>query len=379
MKKSLFVLGAAALLSAGVLAGCGESGSSAASSVNNDHGKVTVGLQGNLGASAGFVGIEEGYFKEEGVTVTPQVTTGPNIITGLKSGTIDIGFLGNGVSWNYFVADPAIKMLTIDNLSDDDRLIASTTGKGKNLTLESPTADLFDALKGSTVALDYAATPGTFLKSLIDTLNNGKAAAEQLWFKDVDDVYPTTAGQTAAYQITIQNMSNGNVTAAMTGSTGVPDFCVAFAPISTQLINKGLKEVAKTSTHMPNKLTPSTWAVSTSFLDKNADTVQYFMNGLVKAFNLRGTNINRAVADTANQLKADTSDYNSGIAYWPTAQDLYDWFKTDTSKGYTYVDQIRQSQINGTNLKDVTNPKTAKEVVVSSYLINACKTFGVNE
>src|SRR5574344_75588 len=126
-------------------------------SSKQDYGSVRLGLQGNFGASAGFVGISEGYFKAQGLTATSSITSGPNIITGLQGGTLDIGFLGNGVAWNYFLKENApIKMLTIDNLTNDDRMIASKTGKGKTLSEASSNDDLYAALKNASVALDYA-------------------------------------------------------------------------------------------------------------------------------------------------------------------------------------------------------------------------------
>jgi hypothetical protein len=229
--------------------------SGATTSTQADYGAIRLGLQGNFGASAGFVGIAEGYFKEQGLTATSSITTGPNIITGLQGGTLDVGFLGNGVSWNYFLTTGApIKLMTIDNLTNDDRLIASKTGKGKNLTVNSTNAEVYEALKGASVAMQYAATPGTFFKSLLDVLNDGKAADAQLWFKvpGATEQYPTTASYASGFEVTIAQVDNGAITASMVSSSA-PDFCVSFSPVSTALTTLGFPLVATTLGRLGDK------------------------------------------------------------------------------------------------------------------------------
>jgi ABC-type nitrate/sulfonate/bicarbonate transport system substrate-binding protein len=370
MKKGLGLLAVTAFMVAGGLVSCGGN-------TNTELKTVKVGLQGNFGASAGFVGIEEGYFEDEGIKAEKQVLTGPNIIAGLKAGTVDIGFLGNGVSWNYFVPENTpIKMLTIDNLSNDDRLIVnknSTHAGVKSITTSSSLTDLYTALKGSTLAADLTATPGSFLNSMLDKVNEGIAADKQIWYKNLDAKYPTTATSSADYQITIQNVANSSITATMTGADA-PDFCIAFAPISATLLLDTAKfgEGFTTAINMPEKLTPSTWAVSTAFLKDNKDTVQKFMNGLVKSLDYRSENVNGAAADTANQLRVDISTIITGVAYWPSAKDLQGYFSTADGQGMKYVEQIRSSQLANTNLKDVT-PLASSAVIDTTYLLNACE------
>ena len=321
--------------------------SSTATSKPADYGTINIGLQSNFGASAGFVGISEGYFKEQGLTPASQILGGPAIITGLQTGTLDVGFLGNGVAWNYFLKENApIKLMTIDNLTNDDRMIVSTSGKGSTLSEKSTNEELYTALKGAKVALAYDKTPGTFFQSLIGVLNTDKATDQQIWYKvpGTTDVYPTTASQVAGFEITLQSMDNGSVTAAMTGSTA-PDFCVTFSPVSTALTTLGLKVVATTLGRLGDtKLTPSTWAVSTTYLAAHGDAVKAFLRGLMKSFDLRHDNPSKASSITADANKFDGT-YDTSIAYWPSSSDISGYFATDTGKGMQYVNQsvIRSS------------------------------------
>lgn len=375
--KSKFSVMALVLLSIAALASCTptttSTTTSAAASTVPDYGTVNLGLQGNFGASAGFVGVAEGLFKAQGVNAVTQIQTGPNIITGLKSGTIDIGFLGNGVAWNYFLKTAApIKMLCIDNLSNDDRLIASKTGKGAALSEASSNADVYAALKGATVALNYGATPGTFFQSLVDVLDEGKAAGEQIWYKvpGTSDEYPTTSTHDAAYEITLQSMENSAVTAAMV-SASAPDFCVAFSPVSTALVTLGNKVVATTLGRLGDKkLAPSTWAVSTTFLAAHPDAVKAFTRGLMASFDFRHNNLSKASDDTANANKFDGS-YDTSIAYWPSAADMKGYYSTATGKGMQYVDQIRATQVSKSQLAE--GALESKDVVIDfQWIVDAC-------
>jgi NitT/TauT family transport system substrate-binding protein len=375
MKSNKISLAIMALGALTALASCGTTTtSSQPTSASADYGTINIGLQGNYGASAGFVGISKGYFKSEGLTPTSQILSGPNIIVGLQTGTLDVGFLGNGVAWNYFLKkDAPIKLLTIDNLTNDDRMIASSTGAGKNLSEKSTNEEVYTALKGAKVALAYDKTPGTFFQSLVGVLNEGKAAADQIWYKvpGTTDIYPAAAAQTAGFEITLQSMDNGSVTAAMTGSTA-PDFCVTFSPVSTALTTLGLKVVATTLGRLGDtKLTPSTWAVSTAYLAKNPDAVKAFLRGLMKSFDLRHSNPTEAGTITADANKFDGT-YDTNIAYWPSSADIKGYFETETGKGMQYVEQIRASQLSKSQLAD--GALESKDVIVDrTWIVDACK------
>jgi ABC-type nitrate/sulfonate/bicarbonate transport system substrate-binding protein len=374
MKNKKLMTTILALGAFATLAACKPSTTSTPTSSGvTDYGTVRLGLQGNFGASAGFVGISEGYFKAQGLTATSSITSGPNIITGLQGGTLDIGFLGNGVAWNYFLKENApIKMLTIDNLTNDDRMIASKTGKGKTLSEASSNDDLYAALKNASVALDYARTPGSFLQSLVDVLNSGKDAASQLWYKvpGASETYPSTASQTAAFEVTLINTDNSSVTASMV-SASAPDFCVTFSPVSTALTTLGFPLVATTLKRLGDtKLTPSTWAVSTSYLTAHPDAVKAFLRGLMKSFDLRHDNPSKASSDTAEANKFDGT-YDTSIAYWPSSSDINSYFSTDTGKGMQYVNQIRASQVSKSQLAG--GALESKDVLIDrTWITDAC-------
>lgn len=374
--KKIKLLSAVGLLSlAGVaLAGCGggESQTCEPGETTVTPVKVNVGVHQNYGSAIGVLAETQGYYAEEKVEANIQVTTGPNVILGLQTGTLDIGFLGNGVAWNYFTEDSGIKLVAIDNLTNDDRLIAKDTGKGAGLTEESSNEELRNALKGAKVALDLGATPGTFFKNLVSTLNQGLPDSEAIWFKDSSNNanFPELSTYTAANEVLVVQTTTANITATMS-SNDAPDFCVAFAPIWGNLLDMGGFTTVATTEGRNLTVTPSNWAVRTDWIEQNPDAYQRTMNALVKAMDYRSKNAEASVTAVANYIRveADTLMSTLDATYFPTVQEQYDW--TINGRNLGYVESIRDSHF-GQGHDPV---KTSSEVVEFSALLKACASF----
>lgn len=368
MKNAKFSLLASTLVMlAGGLVGC-------QSEVKTE--TVRIGFHDNLGPSAGMTAVTEGYFKEQGINPEYSIATGPNCAASLIAGNLDVSFMGNGVAWNYFSDNSKIKLVALDNLTDDDRLIATKTGRGKNLTITSTANDLIAALKGSKVALDMTATPKSFFNSLITELNKGKENNVKIWYEDTEGKkFPdglADAEYVAGNKLTIVNVQNANLTSSMTGD-GAPDFCVAFAPIATTLEKETTKYtvVAKTSTHLSEAYTPSTWAVNIDFLTKHEETFKKFMTALVKGMNKRAESPETAAKalETISAQPGRAEKTATDVAKWLTAQDQLDLCEKSDGKGYKYVENIRNSQ-DQNNVK-----KTVQEATDFSYIVEAAKAL----
>ena len=363
-KKHLFIIAGASLLA---LTGCN----------GNNETTVRVGFQPNFGASAGMTAVNEGYFAQEGVKVSYSNATGPNLAAAVLSGQQDVVFLGNGVAWNYFTANSKMKLIALDNLTDDDRLIADLTSeKAKNLTIDSSHADLVTALKGAKVALDLTATPGSFWASLVNTLNNELDDGSKLWYTDGVKNLPEGLAESnyvAANQVTIVSAQNANITSVM--SQHQVDFCVTFAPTATNLESKSTeyRTVAKTSTHMAGSYTPSTWAVNTDFLANHEDVFKKFMKGLVRGMDKREKDPAAAAAatETCTAKAVLASDIATDIAVWLGAQKQIDLCAEKTGDGYKYAGNIRNSALKGGNADKVA--KTVDEAVDFSYVVEEAR------
>lgn len=370
-KQKLLALAGSTLLALGGLVSCGE---------NKNLETVKVGFQGNFGAAAGMTAVNEGYFEEFGIKADYSIATGPNLATSVLAGTLDVVFLGNGVAWNYFTENSTMKLVALDNLTDDDRLIATTTGKGKDLTLNSTHAELVAALKGSTVALDLTTTPGTFWASLVNKLNSELAEGEKMWYTDGAKKLPTDLDEASyaneANQVKILNATTANLPTTMQ-QDGAADFCVAFAPVASTLEKDStkFKTVAKTSTHMSESYTPSTWAVNTNFLKNHESTFKNFMKGLVKGMDKREKDPETAAKATEAITAQATlaKDIATDIAVWLGADKQIELCGEKTGKGYTYAENIRTSALKGANAEKV--KKTVADAVDFSYVVEAAKAI----
>lgn len=363
MKKIKLLTGLVALSAlVGSLTGCGETATDT----------VRLGLHLNFGAGAGYSAINQGFFEEEGVTIDAQTGEGPALAAALVAGQIDVSFMGNGVAWNYFTDKQEIKLVALDNLTNDDKLIASNTGKGKGLTAESPTEDLVEALKGATVAFDQNATPLTFWTNLLNTLNADLADSEKLWWTDLEgnNLPEGLSTYDEANKVNVSQASNANVGVAM--QNGEYDFCVAFAPVSTTLIedSANFTMVASTLTHFPETYTPSTWAVNASWLETHEETFEKFMRGLVKGMNFR--------RDNPEESEKDVEVVTAGTYTATGAVDIAQWLGAkeqleilNDGRAMQYVENIRASQTSA----EMSDSVTAEMATDFSYLKEACEAL----
>ena len=376
MKTKLLVTLAASVLALGGLAAC--------SGDNNDTEKeletVKVGFHTNLGAGAGYSAKSQGFFEEEGINAEVQTGAGPALAAALVAGQIDVSFMGNGVAWNYFTSKEEIKLVALDNLTDDDRLIATTTGKGKDLTVNSPIADLAAALKGAKVALDMTATPATFWSGLVGEINKTFTNdADKIWYEGTDGSKLPNGLTTYndASKVIVANIQNANLTSAMQNKEY--DFCVSFAPIASTLEKQtaNFKTVARTSTHMAGNYTPSTWAVNTAWLKTHEATFKKFMKGLVRGMNFRAANAEKTCEDvekiTAGAVMADSLKASVDTAVWLDSTKQLEII--NNGKAMTYVNNIRNSQLAGANKDKVAESVTAEKAANFSYLKEACEAI----
>lgn len=365
MKKAkLFTIVCASAFLAGVATGC--------SKTEDNLPTVRIGLHENLGAGAGYSAYQQGFFKAEGVNVVVEMGGGPALATKLVEGSLDVSFMGGGVAWNYFTTKQEIKIAALDNLTDDDRLIATTTGKGKDLTISSTLAQVGDALKGASVAFDSTGTPATFFQTLITGINATKTAdADKLWYNDGAKNLPEgLETYTEGNKVTVANVTNANLTTTMQGKDAY-DFCIAYAPVASTLEKDTtkFKTVVKTSTHFSDAYQPSTWGVNSKWLSENEETFKKFMKGLVRGMNYRRDNPSKTCQDieTVTAGKVSASSLQTDIAVW--LGDAEQLELNTNGKMKKYAENIRQAKQSNEN---VDSSITVEKATVFNYLIDAC-------
>lgn len=335
-------------------------------------GTVRFGIHpGQSAFQSGYLVSALETYKDYNFEIDMQVMTGPNVFAMLASGELDIGFLGNGMAWHYFEPNAKIQVLTIDNLTNDDRLIMRTN---MGFVANTPLEDLYTLLPGKTLALDLTTTPGTFLKSLVNAINKGRADADKIWYEDVEGGYPLKGA--ADKQITILNTTTANIPAVMQDKS--VDGCIAYGSYKTVLQNDTANYLiaATTFTHLSDTVTPSTWAVNKQFAAEHPELVQAFMNALLDAMDYRSVEANWPhcieLAMPFDQL--DAENYDATAAYWPSKADLKSYYETETSIGYVYLEQIRASHMGNNGLTDATAPR-GRDIINDRFLLEG---LGIN-
>ncbi len=330
------------------------------------------------GASVIATALERGFFADEGIEIELiEVESGPIEMEQMRADDreIDVGFIGAGVAWNAIDSSGnGVKIIFFDGLSDSETLIAR---KGQfedaNNNGFYDYNEIYNGLKGKTVYLDKSTTPGGWLKSLLEALNEGRPEHEQLWIHSEIANYlegytpPNDDPENAVHCV---QLSNNNIEDEMNMSEDhmMVDIAVAFAPVPMSIIsaNDDVELIAVTSSHLPNVAQPSTWVASEAWIDEDPDAVQRVVNALQNAAAIRGEDPDTACRLAETLCGAEVFSFDPSVALWPTETDLKDWFKAKTSNGYEYMQALYDSKIE--NVPQGVTPREFEDCFDFTYM-----------
>ena len=250
-------------------------------------------------------GIEKGYFEEAGITVKlTEFSDGPTIINAMESGSMDIGYIGQGA--HKLCINGNAKIIALSHISNGDAVIGGPNVK----TLED--------LKGKTVAY----SSGT---SSEDILKAGLAKAGLT----MDD-------------ITAMDMEAPNIVTAML--SGGVDACATWSPNSLTILEgmEGTTKLTDNMTFADTTVSLASWIVTPKYLEENHDVAVRFVRALFKAMDYSADEHQDEVAQwCADQAKLDyDSMYNQrGDADWLTGKEVVDGVADGTVKGYYELQQ----------------------------------------
>jgi NitT/TauT family transport system substrate-binding protein len=236
--------------------------------------ELRLGYFPNVTHAPALVGLEKGlYEKELGDTrlTRQEFDAGPNEVSALLGGSLDIGFIGSG---------PAINAYAKSN-GEAVRLISGVTSGGAQLVVQ-PEIDTPEGLAGRTVV-----TP---------QLGNTQDVALKKWLSDKDLTSKVQVTNMDNAQ-TLNAFRNGEVQAAW-----LPE------PWSSRLVlDAGAKVLLDEKELWPNGRFPTTVVVvRTQFLGEHPETVRAFLRGLVASVDYANENTADAQAAVNKQLEALT-------------------------------------------------------------------------
>ena len=267
---------------------------------------IKVGYMNNYGSLWSVLTAEQmGYMEEQGITLElSSFADGPTIISAMESGSIDIGYIGDGA--HKLCAAGNAEIIALSHVSNGDAVIG-----GPNVTS-------LEDLAGKTVA--YAA--GTSSEVILTNALNSVGLT-------MDDM-------------TAMNMdASAIVTAMMTGDV---DACALWSPESLTVLEQveGTTKLADNMTFSDTSISLASWIAMPDRVESERDMFVRFVTALFKGMDYSADEHYDEVAQwVADLLAIDyESAYNQrGDAEWLTGKEVYDGIADGTVAGYYELQQ----------------------------------------
>jgi NitT/TauT family transport system substrate-binding protein len=313
MKKKLLSLLMAASMAAVMLAGCG--GTSDTSSDDTNSTDDTQAAQEetvepvtlNIAYMPNYASlwaienaIDQGYLDEEGITVNLiEFADGPTIISAMESGSVDIGYIGQGA--HKLCINGRATIFALSHISNGDALIGG------------PGITSVEDLKGKKVAYSSGTSSDDILKSSL--------AAAGMTMDDIEAVDMDASAIVTA-------MLSGGVDAAATWSPNSLEI-LEQVPDSTKLTDN--------LTFSDQTVSLASWICMPDYAKENRDVLVRFTRALFKAMDYAANDHQEETAAlVAKQTATDEESAYSqrGDAEWLTGKEVAQGAADGTVEGY---------------------------------------------
>ena len=320
MKKKLLSVLLAAAMVVGVFAGCGGSGDAgsndAANTPSNDSVVSTenvadepsvepvtlnVAYMPNYGSLWSITNaIEQGYLAEEGITVQlTEFQDGPTIIAAMESGSIDVGYIGQGA--HKLCINGRATIFALSHISNGDALIG-----GEGITK-------VEDLAGKRVAYSSGSSSEDIL---VNSLTKAGMTMDDIEAFDMD--------------------ASAIVTAMLSGGV---DACATWSPNSLKILEEmpNATKLTDNMTFADQTVSLASWIVMPKFAEENRDVLVRFTRALFKAMDYAATeNQEATTALVAAQVAQDQATVyeQRGDAEWLTGKAVAAGAADGTVEGY---------------------------------------------
>ena len=267
---------------------------------------IKVGYMNNYGSLWSVLTAEQmGYMEEQGITLElSSFADGPTIISAMESGSIDIGYIGDGA--HKLCAAGNAEIIALSHVSNGDAVIG-----GPNVTS-------LEDLAGKTVAYSAGTSSEVILTNALNSVG-----------LTMDD-------------INAMNMdSSAIVTAMMTGDV---DACALWSPESLTVLEQveGTTKLADNMTFSDTSISLASWIAMPDRVESERDMFVRFVTALFKGMDYSADEHYDEVAEwVADLLAIDyESAYNQrGDAEWLTGKEVYDGIADGTVAVYYELKQ----------------------------------------
>lgn len=248
---------------------------------------------------------EKGYFEEEGITVNlVEFADGPTIIAAMESGSIDVGYIGQGA--HKLCINGQAKIFALSHISNGDALIGG------------PGIAKVEDLKGKKIAYSSGTSSEDIL---LNSLAKAGMTMEDIQAVDMD--------------------ASGIVTAMISGGV---DACATWSPNSLKIL-----EEVKDSTKLCDNLTFSdttvslaSWIATSKYAEGNSDKLLRFTRALYKAMDYAADENYEEVAGYVSAQTATDKDSvyaQRGDADWLTGKEVAKGAADGTVENYYKIQQ----------------------------------------
>lgn len=327
MKKKIVSVLMAALMTAGMLAGCG--GDTANEPASTDTGKssetqqaeapaapetetpeeapaaepvtLNVAYMPNYGSLWSVENaIAQGYFEEEGITVNlTEFQDGPTIIAAMESGSIDVGYIGQGA--HKLCIGGQATIFALSHISNGDALIG---GEGISKV---------EDLKGKKVAYSSGTSSEDIL---VNSLTKAGMTMEDIEAVDMD--------------------ASAIVTAMLSGGV---DACATWSPNSLTILDEmpNATKLTDNLTFADQTVSLASWIAMPDYAAENKDVLVRFTRALFKAMDYAATEHQEETAELVAAQVAqdkDTVYQQRGDAEWLTGKEVSEGAADGTVEGY---------------------------------------------
>ena len=308
MTLSLAACGGSASSSAAASSEAASSGAASSEAASSTEEPITlrIAYMPNYGSLWSLTtAMNKGYFDEAGITVElTEFQDGPSIIAAMESGSIDMGYIGQGA--HKLCIQGNAKIFALSHVSNGDAVIGGPEVK----TLED--------LKGKKVGYSSGTSSEDILKNALEK-----------------------AGLTMN-DITAVDMDASNIVTAML--SGGVDACATWSPNSLKILEEGkdLTKLCDNTTFSDKTVSLASWIVTPSYAEANADKILRFTKALFKAMNYAADDNYEEVAGyVAAQTKTDeASVYDQrGDADWLTGEEVARGAADGTVEKYYEIQQ----------------------------------------
>lgn len=244
--------------------------------------------------------INQGYMEEEGITCTlTEFQDGPTIIAAMESGSIDVGYIGQGA--HKLCVNGRATIFTLSHISNGDALIAA------------PGITSVEGLKGKKVAYSSGTSSEDILKNSLAKYN---MTMNDITAVDMD--------------------ASAIVTAMLSGGV---DACATWSPNSLKIMEEltGATKLCDNLTFKDTTISLASWIAMPAYATDNADVILRFTRALFKGMDYAAKDHYDEVAKwVSDQTK---TDYNSvydqrGDAEWLTGAEVAKGAGDGTVEGY---------------------------------------------